>query len=191
MLLRVMGWYSIYAHPLTIDFATGGATARTLPAFAGFAWESAGTQIAGTTGIFLHTVFLALFLVAPLRHLRLPGGSIAAIMLYDALLIVPATGQWLALLAVAGTAVVGELIWAWVRRGGLGGPDREAGYWLLGGVVPWVQCSLSFVLLGLFGGGLAWSVHLWTGVPVATGIIGLAVATLVVPPSFIVRPRDG
>lgn len=190
MLLRVTGWYGIYANPLTVDFAAGGTTAGTLYAFAGLAWTNGVAEIAGTAGIFLHSVVLALFVVMPLRHLRLPSGSIATIMLYDALLIVPATDQWLALPAVAGAALTGEAVWVWVRRGGLGGPDGEIGYWVLGGLVPLVQVSLSFALLGLFGGGLAWSIHLWSGVPVAAGILGLSVAVLTVPPSFIARSVD-
>jgi hypothetical protein len=190
MLFRVMGWYAIYANPLTIDFASGGAVARTLPAFSGFAWDGAGVQVAGTTGMLLHAALLALFVVVPLRHLRLPSGSIAVIMLYDALMIAPAADQWLALPAVAGAAVIGETVWALVRRGAFAGPDGEAGYWLLGGLVPLVQFALSFVLLDLFGGGIVWSVHLATGVPVASAIVGLSVAVLAVPPAFITRPRD-
>ena len=190
MLLRVMGWYGIYANPLTVDFASGGSTARTVYAFAGLAWDNGAAEIAGTAGIFLHSALLALFVVVPLRHLRLPGGSIAAIMLYDALLLVPATDQWLALPAVAGAALAGEIAWAWVRSGGLGGPDRESGYWLLGGLVPLVQAALMFAMLGRFGGGLAWSVHLWSGVPVAAGILGLGVAVLAVPPRFVTRSTD-
>lgn len=190
MLFRVMGWYAIYANPLLIDFASGGAVARTLPAFAGFAWESAGAQIAGTTGMLLHAALLSLFVVVPLHHLRLPSGSLALIVLYDAMLIVPASDQWLALPGVAGAALVGEIVWACVRRGALGGPDCEAGYWLLGGVVPLVQFSVSLALLGLFGGGITWSVHLGTGVPVASAIVGLSVAVLAVPPAFITRLKD-
>jgi hypothetical protein len=136
MLLRVTFWYLTYALPLTFDFATGGATARGLPAFQDVAANGQVAQIAGSAGIMLHGVILALFLVVSLRYLSLPGGSIALIMLYDALLIVPATDQWLALPAVTGAALVGEGVWSWMQRGGLGGIDGEAGYWVLGAVVP-------------------------------------------------------
>jgi len=36
----------------------------------------------------------------------------------------------------------------------------------------------------MFGGGIAWTVHLAAGTPVMAGFFGLLVALLVVPPRF-------
>jgi hypothetical protein len=185
MLLRVTTWYATYADPLTIDFAAGGVTAGGLPGYVGIAWDGMTAQVAGTTGIFLRGVILALFLVGPLRLLRLPSGSIVLMMLYEALLIVLATDQWPALFSVAGAALAGEAVWGWMRKGGLGGLDGTTGYWVLGGIVPLVQTSLGLALTGAAGGTMVWSIHLWTGVPVTVGILGLSVAVLAVPPAFL------
>ncbi len=83
------------------------------------------------TGVLIHAVLLALFLVVPLRRLRLPCGAIGAIMLWDGFLTVAVTDLWLYLPAVAAAALVGEGLWAWIWRGGLGGADDEPGYWLI------------------------------------------------------------
>ncbi len=187
-LLRNTFFMIVYIGPFTIDFASGGTIAQTLPGYAGFAWADPAAQSAGAGGILLHSAILAPFLVAPLRALRLPGGAIAAIMLFDAILIVAATDLWRYLPAVAGAAVAGEALWAWVRRGGLGGPDREAGYWALGFVVPLVQFALYFALMAAFGGGVIWTAHLLAGLPVAAGYVGLVAACLAVPPRWLHRP---
>jgi hypothetical protein len=187
MLLRVTGWCLIYADPLSIDFASAGAASRDLPGFASITWNTTTAQVAGSAGIFLRSIVLALFLVVPLRHLRLSSGSITLMMMYDALLIVPATDQWMSLPGVVGAAVAGEVVWAWMRRGGFGGPDRDVGYWVLGGVVPLVQSALILLTLAV-GGGITWSVHVATGVPLGAGFLGAIVSVLAVPPAFLRVP---
>ncbi len=182
ILLRITLWSLIYIDPFTADFAAGGATVGRLDGYAGIAWENPAAQIAGTAGIVLPGVLLALFLVVPLRRLRLPGGAIATVLLYEAALTVAATGLWLALPAVAGAALAGEALWARVRRGGLGGPAGETGYWALAGVVPLVQFALYFGLLAAFGGGLIWTPHLRAWVPVVAELFGLIAALLAIPP---------
>lgn len=187
MLLRVTTWYATYADPLTVDFADGGAIAGGLQGYAGLDWQGMTAQVAATAGIFLRSVILALFLIVLLHCLRLPSGSIALVMLYDALLIVAATGQWPALLSVAGAALAGEVGWAWIQRGGFGGPEERAGYWILGGTVPLVQAVLGLAMLDVFAGPVAWSVHVWAGVPLTAGIVGLTASILAVPPVFLSR----
>jgi hypothetical protein len=184
MIFNVSSWYFVYASPLTIDLAAGGAISARLPAYHGIAWTNAAAHIAGTTGILIHSVMTTLFVVASLRHFRLPVGSIVAMLLYAALLILSATDQWSMLPAVVASALVGEGIWLWMRRGGPGGTDGAAGYWIVGGAVPLVQCLVGFLMLDLAGADLIWTPHLLVGVPVAAGILGLTVSVLVVPPEF-------
>lgn len=136
-------------------------------------------------GMLLHSLFLALFLVVPLRHLRLPSGAITLIMLYEATLIAAATDLWRYLPAVLGAALAGEAVWSWVRRGGLGGPTNEAGYWLLACSVPLVQVALYFALMAAFGGGIIWTPPLWMGMPIMAGLFGLFAGMLAVPPRFL------
>jgi hypothetical protein len=98
-----------------------------------------------------------------------------------ALLVVVSTDQWLALLAAIVGAVAAEVIWAGVRAGRLGGPEAAPGYWLLGGAVPLLQTGTYLALLGVFGGGLVWTPHLWVGVPIVAGLYGLFAEVLSMP----------
>jgi hypothetical protein len=185
ILLRMALWYATYGVPLGIDFASGGVIGSGASGYAGLAWTNEAAQIAGTLGILLNSLLLALFLTVALRWLRLPAGAIAIIMLYDALLITLATDMGRYLPAVVGAALIGEALWAWVRSGGLGGPEGEAGYWTIGAVVPAVQFALYFVVMAVAGGGIIWTPHLWAGVPVAAAIVGLTATMLAVPPRFL------
>jgi len=184
VLLRVLLWNLFYSDPLAVDYAAGGQNMSHLGNYPVVAFATDSARVAGVTGILLHSVLLALFLVVPLRRFHLPAGTIAAVMLWDAALTVAVTDMWTYLLAVAGAVMVGEAIWGWMRRGWLGGPDAELGYWVLGFAVPATQFALYFAVMAMFGGGIAWTVHLAAGTPVMAGFFGLLVALLVVPPRF-------
>jgi hypothetical protein len=179
---RVTMWNLVYADPLAIDYAAGATLARRLPGFAAVAGEGLAGQAAGTTGMVLHAVWLVLFLVVPLRHWRLPGGAIAAVMLWNGLLTVAMTDMWRYLPAVAAGALAGEAVWSAMRRGELGGREGEAGYRLLAFVVPAVQFAAYLGLVALVGGGLAWPVHLAAGAPLLAGLYGVIASGFAIPP---------
>ena len=184
VLLRMLMWNLFYSDPLAVDYASGGQTMSHLGNYPAVAFATDPARVAGVTGILLHSVLLALFLVVPLRRFRLPGGTLTAILLWDAVLTVAVTDMWTYLAAVAGAAVVGEALWAWMRSGWLGGPDAERGYWILAFAVPAAQFALYFVVMAWFGGGIAWTAHLAAGTPIMAGFFGLLVALLAVPPRF-------
>ncbi len=186
LLLRVTLYALLYSNPYSTDYASGGAVVRDLFGFAAIrAWSDMSAQVAGTTGIFLHAVLLALFVVVPLRALRLPRGAIAAVMLWNAALTLVAMPEmWIYLPAVAGGAVTGELLWAWMRRGRLGGVEGRGGYWAIAFAVPAVQFFLYFGLMAEFGGGVRWTTPLWAGAPVLAGVYGLSAILFAVPPRF-------
>jgi hypothetical protein len=184
LLFRLMLWNLFYSEPFAIDYPTGGQGVSHFSNYSAVAFATDPARVAGVTGILLHTVLLALFLVVPLRRLHLPAGTIAAIMLWDGVLTAAVTDMWIYLPAVLGGVLVGEGIWAWMRRGGAGGVRAEPGYWTLGFAVPAAQFVLYFAIMAAFGGGIAWSVHLAAGTPVMAGFFGLVVAVLAVPPRF-------
>lgn len=185
LLFRVLLWSLFYSEPLAVDYASGGAGVSHLGSYQGLALQTDVARVAGVTGLLLHSVLLALLLVTPLRWLHLPGGAVAAIMLWDGVLIVAVTDTWLYLPAVMGAAVVGEALWAWIWHGGLGGPESEPGYWLLGFLMPFIQFALYFTLMAAFGGGITWTAHLVVGAPLMAGFYGLLTAFLAVPPRFL------
>jgi hypothetical protein len=181
VLCRATLWNLIYADPLAVDYASGASVARGRVGFAGVPGGMGG-EIAGTTGLVLHVVLVVLFLLAGLRHCRLGPGTVAAVLLWNGVLTAGATGMWRYLPAVALAALAGEATWHVVRRGGLGGPDADAGYRLVGFVVPAVEFAAYVVLAALVGGGIAWPVHVAAGAPLIAGLYGVVASLLVVPP---------
>jgi hypothetical protein len=187
LLFRTVLWSLFYSDPLAVDYASGGVAAGKLWGYQSVAWQGNLGEVAGVTGALLHAVLLALILIVPLRRLQLPGGAIAAIMLWDAFLTVWVTDQWLYLPAAGAAALVGEALWAWIWRGGAGGRGANPGYWLIAFLVPLVLFAGYFAMMERFGGGIIWTDHLVAGLPVMAGFYGLFVALLAVPPSFLKR----
>ena len=188
VLFRGTLWPLIYSQPLAIDYAAGGTVAGDLPGFAGIAWENTAAQVAGLNGILLYSVLLALFVVVPLRRLRLPGGAIAAVMLWEGALIAATTDMWRYLPAVAGAALLGEALWAALWRGRLGGLDGRPGYWVLAGALPAALALLYFALIAAVGGGITWTTPLWAGAVTLAGLYGLITGLFALPPHFLRAP---
>jgi hypothetical protein len=186
-LFRATLWTTFYAAPLAVDYASGGAVVSDLPAFAGVAWLNQAAQTAGTTGILLYSVMLALFLIALVRYLDPPRGGISTLLLWDGMLTVATTGMWLYLPAVALAALTGELWLAYVRRRQ---PDSELpaiAYWVLTGGVCATQFTAYFILMARFGGGIVWTTHLWTGTIVTAVLFAVVASVLSVPPPWATR----
>ena len=187
LLLKTMLFAFLYSLPFSADYASEGAIAGDLFGFAGIgAWGDMTAQVAGTTGMILYGMLLALFVTVPLRRLRLPAGAITTIILWTSAMICVATPElWIYLPAALASALVGEALWLRIRRGSWGGPDGRAGYWLIAFAVPAAQLYTYFALMAAFGGGISWSTSLWTGAPVLAGIYGLIATAFAIPPRFV------
>jgi len=177
----------MYSQPFAADYASGGAIAGQLFGFSGVtAWRDETAQVAGVSGVILYSMLLALFVVVPLRRLRLASGAIAMIVLWNgAFNVVGLPEMWIYLPAIVGSAVVGEMFWAAMGRGALGGRDESRGYWVIGFAVPATQFFLYFAIMAAFGGGIAWSTPLWAGTPILAGLYGLLASGLAIPPRFL------
>jgi hypothetical protein len=176
-----------YSQPFSADYASAGAIAGKLFGFNGVtAWLDETAQVAGVSGVILYSMLLSLFLVVPLRRLRLASGAIAMIVLWNAVFsLVGIPEMWIYLPAIVGSAVVGELLWAAMGRGALGGRDERRGYWVIGFAVPATQFFLYFAIMAAYGGGIVWSTPLWTGTPILAGLYGLLASGLAIPPRFL------
>jgi hypothetical protein len=184
-LLRATLWTASYAAPLAVDYATGGLAVRGLPAFAGVDWLKPAAQVAGTTGVLLDSVVLALFLTAGVRHLHLPTGGLIVLMLWDGTLTAATTGLWMYLPAVVIGATIGEVWLTYVRRKGRSTNLPAYTYWVLAASVPAAQFTAYFGLMAVFGGGIVWTTHLWTGTIVSAGLFALIASVLTVPPPWV------
>ena len=164
----------------------GGSLTGSLFGFAGIAaWHDMTAQVAGTSGIILYAMLLSLFVVVPLRRLRLATGAITVIVLWnEAFNLIGIPEMWIYLPAVIVSAIVGEVVWSVMGRGALGGRDARVGYWTIGAAVPATLFIAYFALMATIGGGIAWTTPLWAGAPVLAGIYGLAASVFAVPPRF-------
>lgn len=176
-----------YSQPFSADYASGGAIAGQLFGFNGVtAWRDETAQVAGISGVILYSMLLSLFVVVPLRRLRLASGALAMIVLWNATFsLVGIPEMWIYLPAIVGSAAVGEILWVAMGRGALGGRDERRGYWMIGFAVPATQFFLYFAIMAAFGGGIAWSTPLWTGAPILAGLYGLIASALAIPPRFL------
>jgi hypothetical protein len=187
LLFRSVLWNLTFSEPLVVDYPATEPVAPNVHAFEHLDRASLGAQIAGVTGILVHGILLSLFIVVALRRLALPGGSVAVIVLVNALFEVAINDAWRYLPAAVGAAAAGEWIWAGIRAGRLGGINSTGGYWVLGFTTPFVLIA-GYVVLVLLGGGILWSTHLWLGAPVMAGFYGLIASLLVAPPRWLGVP---
>jgi hypothetical protein len=179
--LYALGWVD----PLAVDYASGGIHASSLFGYARLTFRGETAQVAGVTGIVIHCVIQTVFVLCPLRLLRLPTGYIATLMLWVGLILAFDQGQWTFLPAIVTGALVGEAIWWWIRDGGLGGPSNPRGYWLLAFFVPVAEFLVYDAMVAFAVGGLAWPVHLWAGAPIMAGLYSTLIAVLIVPPRYL------
>ncbi len=92
-------------------------------------WSDMTADVAGSTGIIVYSMLLSLFVVVPLRRLRLATGAVAVIVLWnEAFNLVGIPEMWIYLPAVMVSAAVVEALWSAMGRGALGGRDARIGY---------------------------------------------------------------
>jgi hypothetical protein len=186
MLFRHALYALFYIQPFATDYASGGSLTGSLFGFAGItAWHDMTAQVAGTGGIVLYAMLLSLFVVVPLRRLRLAAGAVTVIVLWnEAWNLVGIPEMWVYLPAVIVSAIVGEGLWSAMGRGALGGRDARTGYWAIGAGVPTTLFIAYFALMATLGGGITWTTPLWAGAPVLAGIYGLVATVFAIPPRF-------
>jgi hypothetical protein len=76
-------------------------------------------------------------------------------------------------------ALGAEVVYAWLQPS----VQRPGAWRLFAAVVPVLLTTLHFGALGVTV-GVWWSVHLWAGTIVLTGLVGLLVSLLLVPPPW-------
>lgn len=179
--LYPLGWID----PLAVDYASGGVHASSLFGYAGLTFRGEIAQVAGVTGIVLHSIVQTVFLLGPLKMLRLPTGYVAATILWVGVILAVVQGQWTFLPAVVAAALVGEAVWWRIRQAERGGTKGAGGYWLLAFLIPVTEFLIYDVMVALADGGLAWPLHLWAGAPIMAGLYSAFIAVLIVPPRFL------
>jgi hypothetical protein len=162
-LFHIVFWPAWYFDPLAADYASQGALVGVRDAYNFIDYGSPTAEIAGVGGLLLTTLVLVPFIVLPLYRWRLPSGSLTFIFAWVYLQRAVIVGVYSYLPAVLGAALVGEMIWAWMRRGGDARLASPLGYRLLAFSVPFTMFSLYFLIVALMPNGVIWPVHLWAG----------------------------
>lgn len=180
-LLHIVIWPAWYFDPLAVDFASGGAIVGVRDAYNWIDYGSTTAEIAGVAGILLTTLILIPFVILPLYRWRLPSGSLTVILGLVYIQRAFIVGVYSYLPAILGAALVGEIIWAWMRRGGEARLNSPLGYRLLAFTVPLVLFSCYFLIVALMPNGVIWPIHLWLGSIWMAAVAGVLMSLTMIP----------
>ena len=167
------------AHPVV--YLWGGGRH---PGAHGWLW-----QALGVVGMLWDTALLLGFVLLTIRRWVLPAGALSLVIGLNAV----AMGFlhrgdypffFVAARAIAGLGV--EVVYAWLQPS----VQRPGAWRLFACIVPAWLTMLHFGALGLTV-GVWWSVHLWAGTIVLTGLGGLLVSLLLAPPPWPGRSQEG
>lgn len=180
-LLIIVIWPAWYFDPFAADYASKGAVVGARDAYNWIDYGSPTAEIAGVEGILLNTFILIPFVILPLYRWRLPSGTLLFILGWVFIQRAIILGVYNYLPAFLGAALVGELIWAWMRRGGEGRLSSPFGYRLLAFSVPWVLFSLYFLIISFMPNGVIWPATLWTGSIWMAALVGVLLSLIIIP----------
>ena len=145
-----------------------------------FVWDHALVAM-----IIVPALLMSASLLLLLRRWALPFGTVTFLLLGNNILMyllrsVDYGGSnWLVLLAAVFAGLVGDLLLWRLQRPRIAVASLRAFAFL----VPAVYFVAFFVILQL-GGGIWWSIHMWTGVSVLAGVLGLGLGFVAAPPAL-------
>ncbi len=133
----------------------------------------------GTVDILLHSALLMGVVLLVLRRWSLPFGSLTLLFAANGALMAT-QHDWYSLIPVAllGGLAADILLWRWKPIMGNRNRVRVFAF-----AVPAIFYALYFGALALLG-GVWWSIHMWAGVIVMAGAVGLLISYLVVQPQI-------
>lgn len=143
-------------------------------------------------GILLQSAIMTGLFLLLMQRWRLPVGSVTLILGMNAALMsamcyqTQSTGPLPLVGAAILAGVIGDVLLATLRPSA----RRVWAVRAFSGLVPAIWMALYFVVLVVAGGGVWWTVHLWTGTIVLAGVAGLLVSLLAEPPHSM-RPVEG
>lgn len=180
-LFVIVFWPTWYFDPFAADYASKGAIVGVRDAYNFIDYGSPTAEIAGVGGILLTTLILIPFVILPLYRWRLPSGSLTFILVWVFIQRAVIVGVYSYLPAILGAALVGEIIWAWMRRGGEARLTSPLGYRLLAFSVPLVLFSIYFLIVSFMPNGVIWPIHLWLGSIWMAAVAGVLMSFTMIP----------
>jgi hypothetical protein len=186
-LFVIVFWPTWYFDPFAADYASKGVMIGMRDAYDFIDFGSPSAEIAGVGGILLTTLIVIPFVILPLYRWRLPSGSLIFILGWVFIQRAIILGVYSYLPAILGAALVGEIIWAWMRRGGETRLSSPLGYRILAFCVPLVLFSIYFFIIAFMPNGVIWPIHLWTGAIWMAALAGLLMSFTMIPQKGVVH----
>lgn len=180
-LFVIVFWPTWYFDPFAADYASKGAIVGVRDAYNFIDYGSPTAEIAGVGGILLTTVILVPFVILPLYRWRLPSGSLIFILGWVFVQRAVILGVYSYLPAILGAALAGEVIWAWMRRGGEARLTSPIGYRLMAFSVPLVLFAGYFLIVAFMPNGVIWPVHVWAGSIWMAAVVGVLISFTMIP----------
>jgi hypothetical protein len=170
--LSLWSFLTQFAHPLVDTWAAAGFRP---PAPCGITLPR---QSLGIVGFLLQTAILMGLLLLTMRRWRLPLGSLTLVFGLNAALMSFMHDQYRFIPAAAVAGLVADLLIDRLKPT----MERPGALRLFACAVPVTYYVFYYAVL-MVTQGLGWSVHLWTGSIVLTGVVGLLLSYLLIPPS--------
>jgi hypothetical protein len=170
LLLTLLTLVTVYANPIAepwADTRNYGDTGATL----------------GIAGVLVQTALMMGLVLLAVRRWVLPPGTLAVMFGVDAVAMSALQDQWRLIPAALLAGLVADVLLHRLRPG----PARLLSWRLFSFAVPVVYYLGYFLTLWLTS-GITWTIHLWGGAIVISGIVGLLIGLLLVPPAGL-RPQ--
>jgi hypothetical protein len=175
----VWSFFTQFAHPLVDTWA---AASYRPPGSRGLMFLRMSL---GISGFLLQTGLMMGLVLFTVRRWTLPLGSLTLVFGLNAVFMSFMQDQYLLVPAAILAGLVSDLLVRWLKLS----MARSGSLRLFAFAVPLVYYALYYVIL-ILTRGLEWSVHVWTGSIVLSGIVGLLLSYLVIPP-LIPPPLEG
>jgi len=141
-------------------------------------------QELGVAGFLLQAAILMGILLFILRRWRLPLGSLTLMMTLNTLAMGLMHTGWFSTgtLVMIGVGVLAGLLGDVLNWRLAPSADHPAAFRWFAFLMPVVLYALYYLALFIFGGGVWWSVHMWTGSIFMSGVVGLLLSYAILPP---------
>lgn len=171
MIVSVIATYSLFtfftefAHPFVHTFLVTSATGEL-------------EKAAGAASILLQAGLLMGFVLLMVKRWQLPFGTLTLIFTANIALVSLFDDQYRLIPVAIIAGLVADLLIRFTRPS----TERPQALRIFAFIVPVVLYLGYFIDLMITNGSITWSIHLWLGSSIMTGIVGLLLSYLLVPP---------
>ena len=173
----ILTFFTEYASP----FGETLVGVNRLPRVAG---EAARLQELGVAGFLLQAGILMGILLFAMRRWRLPWGSLTLVLTANTLAMGLMHDGWFSTgtSVIIGVGVLAGLLGDVLNWRLMPSATRPGAFRWFAFLMPITLYTLYYLALFVFGRGVWWSIHMWVGSIVMSGVVGLLVSYAILPP---------